>query len=195
MIKTTAMILEELSDYKSPQDKLARLVKSGKYIPIKRGLYETDKKVASYLLAGSIYGPSYISFEFALSFYGLIPEKVVAVTSASFEKKKKKFYQTKFGNFSYKDVPSIIFPLGINILKEGNYYFRMASPEKALCDKLYDTSVVVNQKELLQLLEEDLRIYIDDLRDLDYNFIKQIAEIYPSSNVKKFALLLRRLRR
>lgn len=40
--------------------------------------------------AGSIYDPSHISFEFALSYYGLIPEAVYTVTSATFEKRKRK---------------------------------------------------------------------------------------------------------
>ena len=62
----------------------------------------------AYLLAGSIYGPSYISFEFALSYYGLIPEAVHVVTCASFEKKKKKTYDTIFGTFTYRNDVSTI---------------------------------------------------------------------------------------
>ena len=90
MIKTTAMLLEELKEYASPANKLARMVANGDYVQIVKGLYETDKTVPGYLLAGSIYGPSYISFEYALSHHGLIPEAVYTITCASFEKKKKK---------------------------------------------------------------------------------------------------------
>ena len=93
MIKTTAMLLEELKGYGSPKSKLARMAERGECFPITRGLYETDRNAPAYLLAGSIYGPSYISFEYALSRYGLIPEAVYAVTCATFEKKKKKKYQ------------------------------------------------------------------------------------------------------
>ena len=74
-----------------------------------RGLYETDRNAPAYLLAGSIYGPSYISFEYALSRYGLIPEAVYAVTCATFEKKKKKKYETPFGTFTY-DMGQMIGP-------------------------------------------------------------------------------------
>ena len=74
MIKTTNMILAELSSYTNPKAKLSRLVKEGTYIQIVRGLYETDRGVPRHLLAGSIYGPSYISFAYALGFYGMIPE-------------------------------------------------------------------------------------------------------------------------
>ena len=100
MIKTTAMLLEELKGYGSPQSKLARMAERGECFPITRGLYETDRNAPAYLLAGSIYGPSYISFEYALSRYGLIPEAVYAVTCATFEKKKKKKYETPFGTGS-----------------------------------------------------------------------------------------------
>ncbi len=90
MIKTTDMIINELSIYASPRTKLSRMVKKGEIFPIIKGLYETEKSTPGFLLAGSIYGPSYISFEYALSFYGLIPEAVYTVTSATFEKKKSK---------------------------------------------------------------------------------------------------------
>ena len=68
MIKTTAMILSELLQYASPADKLTRMVQQGEYIKIAKGLYETDRSTPGYLLAGSIYGPSYLSFEFALGY-------------------------------------------------------------------------------------------------------------------------------
>lgn len=89
MIKTYAMLLNELIRYASPADKIARMVQEGKLILIVKGLYETDKTVSGYLLAGSIYGPSYLSFEYALSYHGLIPEAVYVMTCATFEKKKK----------------------------------------------------------------------------------------------------------
>ena len=94
----------ELSEYDSPKSKLSRMAKSGEYFPITKGIYETDRYTPAYLLAGSIYGPSCISFEYALSFYGMIPEAVYTVTSATFEKKKKKKFETAFGTFTYRDV-------------------------------------------------------------------------------------------
>lgn len=120
MIKTTAMLLEELKEYGSPKSKLARMTERGECFPITRGLYETDRNVPAYLLAGSICGPSYISFEYALGHYGLIPEAVYTVTSATFEKKKKKKYETVFGTFTYRNVPSEAFPLGIRLIQEGS---------------------------------------------------------------------------
>lgn len=187
------MLLEELKGYGSPKSKLARMAERGECFPITRGLYETDRNAPAYLLAGSIYGPSYISFEYALSRYGLIPEAVYAVTCATFEKKKKKKYETPFGTFTYRDVPSEAFPLGIRLVQEGDYFYRIAEPEKALCDQLYTMPPVPNTQELFRLLTEDLRIEESEIGKLDGNKVCEYSGAYHSTNVKKLCSLLRRL--
>ena len=137
MIKTTNMMLESLKDYANPKAKLARMVKNRECFPIVKGLYETERNVPAHLLAGSIYGPSYISFEYALGHYGLIPERVVVVTCATFEKKKKKRYETLFGTFSYRDVPAAAFPLALRLVQEGEYFYRI---------RLYAMSFIFNRR-------------------------------------------------
>lgn len=193
MIKTTAMIIKELSQYASPSDKLTRMVGQGKVFPIVNGLYETDRYVPGYLLAGSIYGPSYLSFEFALAFHGLIPEAVRIFTSATFEKKKKKKYDTTFGIFTYRDIPSKAYPYGQDIRIEGEYSFILASPEKALCDQLYKTKPVANNKDIENLLFEDLRIDEQELRRLMVSDIVFLSEKYGSTNIKKLSQFMRRM--
>ena len=74
MILTNNMIKENLKEYSNQNTKICREIKKGKLIKIINGLYETDPLVNGYLLAGSIYGPSYLSFDFALSYYGVIPK-------------------------------------------------------------------------------------------------------------------------
>ena len=193
MIKTTSMLLEELKDYASPKSKLMRMAQKGECFPIKRGLYETDPNVPGYLLAGSIYGPSYISFEYALGYYDMIPEAVYVVTSATFDKKKKKKYKTPFGTFTYRDVPSEAFPMGIRLLQEGDYFYRIAEPEKALCDQLYTLPPVSNTKALIELLTDDLRIDDEDLKNLDVDRISEYSEAYRTTNIRKLCSLLRRI--
>lgn len=194
MIKTTAMILDELESYGNPVTKLSRLVKNGQYFPIVKGLYETDCKVPGYLLAGSIYGPSYISFDYALSYYGLIPEAVHTVTCASFEKKKRKVYKTSFGTFTYQDVPSAVFPLPLRVNTEGDYFYRIATPEKAICDKLYSLSPVANFRELESLLFDDLRVDEGEFDKLNPQEINALSEHYHSTNIRKLASFIRRRR-
>ncbi len=194
MIKTTDMLLEELQNYASPRSKLSRMAERGEIYPIVKGLYETDKTTPAHLLAGSIYGPSYISFDYALSHYGMIPEAVYTVTCASYDKKKKKRYETAFGTFTYRDVPSEAFPLELDVVKAGDYYFRIATPEKALCDKLYTMKPVANADELYTLLIEDLRIEESELRKLDAEKINELSKVYHTTNVKKLCTLIRRLK-
>lgn len=193
MIKTTAIILNELSHYASPYDKLARMVQRGEYIKIVKGLYETEKSVPGYLLAESIYGPSYLSFEFALSYHGLIPEAVYIFTSATFEKKKRKKYVTPMGTFTYRDVPSNAYVYGIDIIQEGAYSYKIATAEKALCDQLYKTRTVTNYKELQELLFDDLRIDKEELKKLNLKDIEMLSEKYGSTNVKKLSGMMRRM--
>ena len=78
-------------------------------------------------------------------------------------KRKKKIYETEFGTFTYCDIPSAAFPFGINLIKEGDYFYRIAEPEKALCDKLYSMHPVPNIRELEILLTDDLRIDKNEL--------------------------------
>ncbi len=192
MIKTHNMIMHELNEYRNPKTKLGRLVKEGMYTPVIRGLYETDPSTAGYLLAGSIYGPSYLSFDFALSYYGMIPEIVHTVTCATYNKKKKRIYETEFGNFIYRDVPVKAYPIGIIIKNEGDYSFQIATKEKALSDKLYSMKPISNQKELETVLVDDLRIDMDEVLKLDENDLREISEAYHSTNVSLLYRLVKR---
>lgn len=194
MIITNNIIKMNLKNYSNKNTKLTREVKNGKYFKIINGLYETDLNTPGYLLAGSIYGPSYLSFDFALAYYDLIPERVVNYTCATFNKKKKKEYHTSFGNFFYRDVPNEVYPYGINLIKEGEYYYQIATPEKALCDKLYTIPPLANIHELKILLIEDLRIDESELEKLNYNDIKKLEELYNSTNVTLLKKYLRRIK-
>ena len=195
MIKTTDMLLEELREYASPRSKLSRMAKNREIFPIVKGLYETDKGTPGIYLAGSIYGPSYVSFEYALGHYGLILEAVYTLTCATFEKKKAKKYETPFGTFTYRDVPSEAFPLALTLVDENGYYYRIATPEKALCDMLYTLRPTANAAELHTMLNDDLRIEDSELRKLDAALVAELSEHYHTTNVKRLCTLLRRLRK
>ena len=195
MIKTTDMLLEELREYASPRSKLSRMAKNGEIFPIVKGLYETEKGTPGIYLAGSIYGPSYVSFEYALGHYELIPEAVYTLTCATFEKKKAKKYETPFGTFTYRDVPSEAFPLALKLVNENGYYYRIATPEKALCDMLYTLRPTANAAELHSMLNDDLRIEDSELKKLNAGLVAELSEHYHTTNVKRLCTLLRRLRK
>jgi hypothetical protein len=127
-----------------------------------------------------------------LYYYGLIPEKVTSFTSATCDKKKKKIYNNYFGTYMFRDVPKDVYPLGIKLIQEGEYTYQIATPEKALCDKLYTLSPIKNMTELENMLFNDLRIDNNEFRKLNIDDIEQISKVYHSTNV---SLLYRYMRR
>ena len=193
MIKTTAIMLQELNNYKNPRDKLAHMVKKKECIHVIQGLYETNPTTPGYRLANTICSPSYLSFEFALSYHGLIPEAVYNFTSATFEKKKKKEFKTPFGTFTYRDVPSAAYPYGIECVSENGYTFQIASPEKALCDELYIQSPVTSQRELKEFLFDGLRIDWELFCKLNMDDILFLNSKYHCTNIQKLTKTMEKI--
>ncbi|MEW6100882.1 MAG: type IV toxin-antitoxin system AbiEi family antitoxin domain-containing protein [Candidatus Omnitrophota bacterium] len=122
------------------RNQLLRWQKKGLILRLRRGVYllnENDRKInpSRCFLANQIYGPSYISLEYAMNFYGLIPEKVADVTSVT--TKKTFSLKNKLGLFIYKHIKSSGFS-GFKLLKEPNGLpCLIAVPEKAIIDFLY----------------------------------------------------------
>ena len=93
-----------MSNYKYPRNKVSALEKRGQIIRLKKGLYVVSdtisgKTLSRELIANHLYGPSYISFETALSIYGLIPETVYTVRSSTFKRGIR--FANDVGNFEY----------------------------------------------------------------------------------------------
>lgn len=192
MIITTGMAKNNLTNYANKNNKISRDIKDGKLFKIVNGLYETNADTPGYLLAGSIYGPSYISFEYALSYYGLIPERVNVITCATFYKKKKKRFDTNFGIFTYRDVPKSVYSEEVILIEEGSYSYQIASKEKALCDKLYTLKPLKNYSNLKNMLFNDLRIDLNEFNTLNLAKIEKLSNLYHSSNVKLLVKYMRR---
>ena len=75
MIYTTETLREALSEFKNPNYKIHRMIREKKLFPSIRGLYTTDPEISGKCLACFIYGPSYLSFDYALAQYRLIDKK------------------------------------------------------------------------------------------------------------------------
>ncbi len=123
----------------------------------------------------------------------MIPEAVYTFTSATFEKRKKKRFVNSFRTFTYRDVPSSVYSMGLEIIEEGSYSFMIASKEKALCDQLYKMRPVNNYREFQNLLFVDLRIDEQELSNINLENLKMLAEEYPSRNVKSLYGLMGRM--
>jgi hypothetical protein len=178
---TNGLIKTLLADYRRPNDKISELIANQELIPIKRGLYvlntkRTGRPLSLPLIANILYGPSYVSLDFALSYYGLIPEAVYEITSVTTGRTKT--YDTPVGRFSYEHASLKSYPLGIaSVANESGHFFLMATPEKALCDKLMQTSNlrINNVTTMLNYLEQDLRLDHDEFAKLDPELLRRIA--------------------
>jgi len=178
---TGADILSCFPDLASPEKKVQSLEKSGELIRIKRNLYIVNQELTGRetdvrLCANHLYGPSYVSFQWALRYYGMIPEQVFLMTSAT--TKRTRSFETPIGNFSYIQVPVSYFPIGVECKEEHGVSFLMATVEKALCDTILLDNHVPNQsiKSLSVYLEEDMRLDMDILAELDTEIIEQCAQ-------------------
>lgn len=187
MLVSFDALAQQFAGYTDVKGKIRREVQGGRLVQVARGLYETDARTDGKYLAGAIYGPSYLSFDYALSVHALIPEAVYAYTSATFRKGKTKRYENAFGTFLYHDVPAAVYPLGVEIKVEGGYSYQIASPEKALCDKLYSLSPVYSVRALKELLFDDLRIDEAAFFALQKDDISQLAPLYRATNLKLLA--------
>ncbi len=87
-----------------------------------------------YLIANRIYAPSYVSFQSAWAYYGLIPEGVFSITSAT--SLKTHTFNTAAGVFSYRHLkPSLQF--GYRFIDADGQSCKIAEPEKLVIDHLY----------------------------------------------------------
>lgn len=184
MILTTLDLKEKYKNYTDVNGKIKRDMDKGILFPLVRGIYEINSQADGYLLASYIYGPSYLSFEYALSFHHIIPERVVVYTNATFNKRKSKSYQNHFGLFTYRDVSKEAFPFMVKAYEEDVYAYFIASPEKALCDLLYIKKPVLSIKELKMLLFIDLRINKDAFDQFNFQDILFLSSKYISNNIK-----------
>jgi len=177
-------------------DKISNLVKSGELTRLKKGFYTFSKvyltkPIDLISVANTLYTPSYVSFDYALSYYGMIPERVSEITSAT--SKNEKLFETPVGRFSYKKVPLKAYSLGIDWLYDENEGGRfIATPEKALCDKIrYDRGIgTLTQSGMVEYLKYDLRLEIT--KPLDAGLIQEIATAYRSKNLKTLSQVVKK---
>ena len=175
---THGILLSILGEYRSPNDKIVRMIDEGLVTPIKKGMYVVSPEITGIpislpLVANLLYGPSYVSMDYALAYYGIIPEMVVEVTSMT--TKRGKAYDLSIGRFSYTHSQPELYSIGIDRVENPDQTgFLMASPEKALCDKLIFTRNlnVRSKRALHELLFDDLRIDEDALVHLNPEVIK-----------------------
>jgi len=187
-------ILEK--SFSNVNDKISNMIKKNDIIRLKRGIYFFNPKyntvpVDKISVANILYTPSYVSFEYALSYHGLIPERVYGVTSATL--RLKKTYDTPIGRFDYIKVPKKVFSTGVDWLYDSELGGRLiATKEKALCDKIKNEKKlgVLSQKKLWNYLINDLRIEELELLKLNLALLNEIAMAYNVKLLKTLVTLI-----
>ena len=198
-IPVTTSIIESLyPELKSADKKVTWLEKQGIIIRLKRGLYVINpeysgKTLSSELIANHLYAPSYISMSTALRYYGLIPEAVYVHQSMTV--KHSRSFQTPVGYYDYKHISKEAFPIGVRSMYKDNYAFLIASPEKALCDLIANSSKVILRymKDVEAYLEQDIRMDLDEFYNMDANIFEEYINV--GKKADSISTLLKFLRR
>lgn len=192
---TRHVLLEILREYKRPNDKISELIKNGELISLRRGLYVPGPATGlpipeSFLIANHLRGPSYVSLEAALSFWGFIPERTYEISSVTIKPSKK--IKTPIGRFGYQQLPTPYYSYGIRSVElTTNQLVLLASPEKAICDKIVLTPMV-NLRSIKQtraFLLDDLRMDEHLLRTLNLEMISTWLEDAPKKRSLKMLIL------
>lgn len=185
---TRQILMNILQEYRRPYDKINELVNQKILIQIKRGVFIPGPQASipapeKLLLANHLYGPSYVSSDSALSYWGLIPERVYETISMTTNLAKT--YKTPVGRFRYIKLPLPYYSFGIQRVElASNQMALIARKEKALCDKIITTQRLKLRsiKQTREYLIEDLRISRDMLRELDTNIINDYLKKAPKED-------------
>jgi predicted transcriptional regulator of viral defense system len=169
-------VLADLADQKG---KIARLLEKGELFSLRRGLYASRRDLDPRCLAGPIYGPSYISHETALAWHGMIPEGVAEILSSTL--KRASSFENHFGRFRYLAIPKAVYPIGITRVTDADLPFLIASPTKALVDRIAREPgfrSIADAARWIKDMRADLGV------GLDHEELSQCAENYQRPSVR-----------
>jgi predicted transcriptional regulator of viral defense system len=166
--------LERIFHARASQTKyfLEAYTRAGLFVRLKKGLYALKSDLPSEEeIANWLYRPSYISFEYALGRFSIIPEMAYAVTSAT--TKPTRTFQVEDKTFVYLTIKPTAFAGYLPTPQTGRVVL-IAEPEKALVDYLY--FVALGKKSLNDRL---------NLTRLDRQKIWEYARLYQRPGLEK----------
>lgn len=165
---------------------IKRALKSHYLLKLRRGFYLIEKPFNESIpnlfeIAQTLYGPSHISLESALSYHQWIPEAVYTVTSVTAKRSAK--FGTPIGQFNFNHIPAQDLYLGVERIATpaGEIYF-MAQPWRAIADCIY---VYKKKWHNLRSISLDLRVAWETLLESDNKTLQLLSENYPSARVRK----------
>lgn len=173
-------------------------LKSGEIIALKKGLFVTKMYLARIEESSGIYEkyiqfiantlryPSYISLEYMLSLYGIIPEGVYVITSVT--TKSSRLFTNKLGNFRYQNMKRKLF-LGYKEIEYKDNPVRIATKAKALFDLIYLRNF--GNSSLKYELSEGLRLNLNTYTIDDINEFKKYVDLSSSVKMRKTIKILK----
>lgn len=160
--------------------------KKGYLIKVKNGLYvlsEKKNELSNEFISFNLYQPSYVSLEWALSKYGLIPEMVYNCTSVT--TKTTRVFKNSFGFFSFRHIKKELF-FGYKTVNDKGEVYLIAEPEKALFDYLYlNLSKIKNQADI-----NELRLNEFEIKKLNKSKIKKFSSLANNKKLDKILKLI-----
>jgi len=179
-----------LRGYRFPRNKIRNLMADSEIIRVKKGLYvKGDSSYSPQVLAGMIYGPSYVSQHYALSLYGLIPERVHIVTSMSLGRRKR--FETPVGVFTYEPLTERLFAFGVRRFEVSpTQPYLIASPEKAIVDIIWKRRDLDTPAALEPYLLDDMRLDLDQRDLFSLRRMRQLERAYGKRPVTALTAIL-----
>lgn len=173
----------------SSQKLLERYTQKGVFVRLKGGVYALKMNFPSgYLIANRLYQPSYISFDTALSYHGIIPETIYSSTSAT--TKITREFGVAGVAYDYHRIKKEVYT-GYKPIKYHDTVILIAEPEKALADYLYFVDIKkremhyermdlrkINRKKLIKYIKLFGRPRMLDLMDKIYAESRKSQRIY-----------------
>jgi hypothetical protein len=192
-------LLSALAEYARPRDRITALLRKGVILRVKKGIYVfgEDSRLRPFspeVLANWLFGPSYVSLDSALWRHGLIPERPAAVTSVAWGRPRR--FATPVGLFIYRPLSLRAYRIGIDqALTEGGRPFLIATPEKALADKVHDArgTALLTLSGMKSYLTDHLGVSPERLAGLDVSKLAAIRDCFGSAKIWLLHGLIRRL--
>ena len=181
--------------YSAPQKKLVQLEEQGFIVRLCRGIYAFRSKCDRYFIAGVLHSPSYISFETALSYYEMIPERVEVMYSVT--KARAREVTTPLGSFVYRSQATELYSAGMSMIFVDDIPVLIASKEKALLDTMAQQNLETRDltpEGIYEYALQHLRMDSTDLLSLSCRKLKTLAFHYRNHAPRKLYTQIAKLK-
>jgi hypothetical protein len=183
-------LMDNLSPLRKPRDKISSMIAAGDIIRVRKGLYVFAERfrrspVCREVLANLIHGPSYVSLEYALSYHGLIPERVMSVTSVCTGRSRR--FDTPFGAYTYLSLTLERYSWGAELHLIDDTGFLLAGPAKALADTVWKDKRFAGMRagDYGPYLFDDLRVDPERLGSIPVQDFRRTALAYDSAKIDR----------